>query len=88
MAALDITRARCDVRARAQGYGIGDLSFDGFAPGRYWVSAARDGNLISELEAEADASGRLAFAVDASAIEPLELRIACLSGKSSTTGNR
>ncbi|WP_238296046.1 hypothetical protein, partial [Methylobacterium soli] len=63
-------------RFEAEGYGEGAFAWDGVAPGRYRIAAERAGALLWTAEAQPDASGRLAFTVPVTGIEPLHLTIA------------
>ncbi|KAB1070137.1 polysaccharide deacetylase family protein [Methylobacterium planeticum] len=63
-------------RFSAQGYGPGDFTWEGVAPGRYRVEAHRADKLVWSVDVEPDARGQLAFSVAPAAIEPLSLSIA------------
>ena len=75
-----VSRASCALAATAQGYGAGEMRWAGLPVGTYVVTAARDGGVLASEPIATDAQGRLAFRIDTSAIEPLQLRIACSTG--------
>ncbi|MCG5242526.1 hypothetical protein ACIU1J_18155 [Azospirillum doebereinerae] len=62
-------------RVGATGYGDGAMVWRVPAPGRYTVSAERDGSVLWSGTAEAGADNRLSVTVAASAIRPLTLRV-------------
>ncbi len=75
-----VERGRCSVAANAQGFGPGDMTWDGLAPGAHTVTASRRGVVLATRRVLADASGRLAVRLATSAIEPLQLSITCDPG--------
>lgn len=62
-------------RVAAQGFGMGEMVWHMPAPGRYAVTAERDGAVLWRGEAEATADRRLSVTVETSAIQPLTLRV-------------
>jgi len=62
-------------RVGAQGFGKGEMVWHMPAPGRYAVTAERGGAVLWRGETEARADGRLSVTVDASAVQPLTLRV-------------
>ena len=72
-----VSRSPCSIAANAQGFGIGDMTWGGFAPGDYTIVARRDGETVAEQRVAADDDGRIKFAVDTDAIEPVQLSISC-----------
>ena len=72
-----VTRDACAVTADAQGFGVGEMTWSGLRPGGYTVTASRGGAVLSNQRLVADANGRLTTRIVTSAIEPLQLRIAC-----------
>lgn len=72
-----VTRGSCEIGAVARGYGAGDMVWDGLLPGTYSLTATRDGVTLYERQIASDAHGRLAARVEADAILPLQVRLAC-----------
>ncbi len=72
-----VSRSPCSIAANAQGFGIGDMTWGGFAPGDYAIIARRDGETVAEQRVTADDDGRIKFTVDTDAIEPVQLSISC-----------
>lgn len=75
----DVKRTRCGISAQAQGYGTGDMTWGGFAPGAYTVTASRDEQELTEVSVTAGDDGRLTAKLDANAIEPLDIAISCVT---------
>lgn len=73
----DVSRSQCDIRAKAEGFGTGQMMWAGVHPGAYTVSAFRNGEAVSVQTATAAADGVLEIEVAASAIDPVDLRITC-----------
>lgn len=73
----DVKREGCGVTAQAQGYGAGEMTWAGLAPGPYTVTASRDGETLAEVTAAAGSDGRLSVRLEANAIEPLDIAISC-----------
>lgn len=69
--------ASCGFEARASGYGRGDMTWGGLAPGAYAITLRRAGREIAKLDATAESSGRLQLALTTDAIEGLELSARC-----------
>jgi polysaccharide biosynthesis protein PelA len=72
-----LQRGDCEVTAEAQGFGVGDMSWSGLKPGPHILTATRRGVVLASRRVTADASGRMTARLATSAIEPLQLRIAC-----------
>ena len=72
-------------RVAATGYGEGAMVWHIPQPGRWTVTAERDGARLWSGTADADADGRLALTVPVSAIAPLLLRIRPTGGASGGT---
>ena len=70
----------CSFKIDAQGFGSGEMVWQG-APGKtYELTAQRDGASLASSTAKADAAGRLSVKLEADATEPLELRVVCGDG--------
>lgn len=63
------------VAYRAAGYGAGAYVWQGFQPGVYRIEASRDGAAAWTGEAEVRQDGRLAFVVEADAIDGIDVSI-------------
>jgi polysaccharide biosynthesis protein PelA len=73
-----LKRPGCGISHAASGYGKGDFVWDGMAPGaRYLVEAQKGDDVVWSSTAIADDEGRLAFVVNAGAIEALDIKISC-----------
>ncbi len=72
-----LSRSRCNIAASVQGFGAGDMTWGGLAPGDYIVMVRYVGETIAEHRATAEQDGRLTFRLDADAVEPVELEILC-----------
>jgi polysaccharide biosynthesis protein PelA len=72
-----LVRAPCNVRAQAQGFGDGGMTWAGLAPGRYTVVALRNGAIVASERVTVGPDGRLTARLKASGIEPLQLKITC-----------
>ena len=72
-------------RVAATGYGEGAMVWHVPHPGRWTVTAERDGTRLWSGSADADADGRLALTVPVSAIAPLLLRLRPADGASGDT---
>jgi polysaccharide biosynthesis protein PelA len=78
-----VERAPCAVSAEAQGFGAGDMTWDGLTPGAHIITASRRGAVLATRRVLADTTGRLTVRLATSAIEPLQLRITCAPGLAS-----
>ena len=70
-------RALCEVTADAEGFGVGEMTWRGLRPGEHIVTASRGGVVLAKQRLTADAAGGLTAMLATSAIEPLQIRIAC-----------
>ena len=67
----------CGFEVNAQGFGPGQMTWDGLRPGPYTIMATIDGGAAATLSADADEHGRLRFAVQADAIGGIRLVVKC-----------
>jgi hypothetical protein len=72
-----LRRLPCGFSVLAQGFGDGQMRWAGLAAGRYEITARRGERQLAQQIVEVDASGRAAFAVQASAIATLSIDVAC-----------
>ena len=72
-----LSKADCVQSLTAQGYGPGDMTFEGKRDRPFRIKLSRHGEILSEEIRWTDANGRLAlhFAIDAK--QPVELRFEC-----------
>ncbi len=73
----DLHRHPCGFTADAEGYGVGDMTWSGLAPGAYGVLVRRSNETILEQEAMVDSTGLLTLALKADAIKPLLIDVSC-----------
>ena len=83
-----LSRTRCKLAARAQGFGAGDMTWGGLEPGDYIVIARYGGEPLTEVRATADEDGRLSFRLDTEAVETVELEIRCATPSSAQLPSR
>jgi polysaccharide biosynthesis protein PelA len=72
-----VERAPCAVTAEAQGFGTGEMTWEGLTPGAHTITATRRGSVLATRRVLADTTGRLTVRLAISGIEPLQLRISC-----------
>jgi polysaccharide biosynthesis protein PelA len=72
-----LKRGECEVTAAAQGFGAGEMTWIGLKPGPHILTASRRGAVLASRRVSADAIGRMSVRLATSAIEPLQLSIAC-----------
>jgi hypothetical protein len=73
----NVTVGACAIAARAQGFGLGDMTWAGLQPGAQLVSATRGRSVLWERVVAASPGGIASFRIEADAIDGIELRIAC-----------
>lgn len=76
-----VSPTSCDLRARVQGFGPGDMVWQG-VPGVYEVALKRNAAVLQSQRVRVGADGNLMFRLTANAIEPLDLRIVCIGSVS------
>ncbi len=74
------SEGECGFRIGAQGFGPGEIVWQGAPERNYEIFAMRTGATLTSSKAKADASGIFAFKLEADATEPLELRVVCGDG--------
>jgi polysaccharide biosynthesis protein PelA len=74
-----IARTPCVVTGTVQGFGNGQMTWDGLAPGAYVATLTRNRQTIAQTTVTADSLGRAVFTLQATVIEPADLRLACAS---------
>jgi polysaccharide biosynthesis protein PelA len=79
-----VERAPCSVTAEAQGFGTGEMTWEGLAPGAHLVTASRRGAVLATRRVLADTAGRLIVRLATSAIEPLQISITCVPSLAAT----
>lgn len=73
-----VVKDQCALSFQAQGYGTGSFAWSGAASGRYMIRVDRAGQEVWRQVAEADAAGRVKFAVPVGAIDPVTVRLDCM----------
>ena len=72
-----LSRSPCGITANAQGFGLGDMTWGGFAQGDYRVIARRDSETVAEQQVTADNDGWIKLTIDTDATETVQLSISC-----------
>jgi hypothetical protein len=74
-----VGKDECALSFEAQGYGDGSFTWSDVASGRYMITVERGGREVLRRTAEADAAGRLKFDLPVSAVDPVIIRVNCMS---------
>jgi polysaccharide biosynthesis protein PelA len=77
-AVRDLRRRECGFSAMVRGFGAGQMSWGGLKPGLYHVLAKDSRETLWDEEIDVGDDRRMTFSVDADAMSPLELEVACL----------
>jgi polysaccharide biosynthesis protein PelA len=72
-----VERAPCSLTAEAQGFGAGEMTWEGLTPGAHIITASRRGVVLATRRVLADTAGRLHVRLATSAIEPLQIDMTC-----------
>ncbi len=70
----------CSFKIGAQGFGPGEMVWQGTAERSYEIFAQRSGSSSTSIAAKADNQGVFTVKIEADATEPLELRVVCSDG--------
>jgi polysaccharide biosynthesis protein PelA len=73
----NLERHDCGFAVAAHGYGPGQMSWGGLRAGTYRVSVRAGTDKVLEASATTDDRGQLAMTIDASALQPLLIDVAC-----------
>jgi polysaccharide biosynthesis protein PelA len=73
----EVKISACSVAAKVSGFGHGEMSWGGMKPGPYTIKARSEGYDVATATAVVGVDGIATFKIDAAAIEPLDLQIAC-----------
>jgi polysaccharide biosynthesis protein PelA len=73
----DLIRRDCGFTVGAQGFGPGQMTWGGLAPGLYWVSVHEGATPLWSGSTEVGADGRLALTAAADATRPVAVEVAC-----------
>src|SRR5581483_580285 len=73
----DFNRRDCGFAATAQGFGPGQMTWGGLAPGAYRISVRRSDAVLWQGSAQVDGSRQLSVTVGAEALEPVAIDVAC-----------
>jgi hypothetical protein len=73
----NLSIAPCHVTFRAEGFGPGEMSWQGFAPGRYEIKAHRASRPLWQSLREVNDAGMMEFTIDVDGIEPVLVDISC-----------
>ena len=74
----ELTRPACGFTAVAEGFGEGRMIWDGIAPGNYVFAAKRGGKVLWRKDVVVDESSRLTQTIEADALSPTALELACV----------
>ncbi len=72
--------AQCGFKIDAQGFGPGEMVWQGTPQHSYEIFAQRSGAPLTKNTVKADSTGTFSIKLEADAIEPLEVRMVCRDG--------
>ena len=72
--------AQCGFKIEAQGFGPGEMVWQGTPERSYEIFVQRSGASLTKNVVKADATGTFSIKLEADAIEPLEVRVVCSDG--------